>query len=107
MKIEARNTIDQSRGIANFAGRIHVLVTRAAKKNAPARQPMSDDVVSWNFKTVSQKRGMRVAGRVFHIARNVSAIAGLFFFYLLIHGYNQYAELDKASTQPCVVSRCS
>lgn len=109
MPLDASNAASLHTNIDLHLDRLYAdaVAASAGPNNPPKHTPKADDIVSWNFNSVSQSRGMRVAGLAFRIARNASAIGGLLFFYLLIHGYSQYVELQKAASPPCAVSRCS
>ncbi|BCF88710.1 hypothetical protein [Paraburkholderia largidicola] len=59
--------------------------------------------------TASTRRGARAVKSALRVARNVLALLGVFFVYLLWHGYSAYEAEMAASSQDvaCVKSsRC-
>jgi len=62
-------------------------------------------VITWK-RTKPATRLKRVARVVFSGARNVFAVLGLCFAYLLILGYFQYQDQAAQTEVQCAVSRC-
>ncbi|WP_246795649.1 hypothetical protein [Burkholderia perseverans] len=63
-----------------------------------------DALIDWKIR---HRKARRAAGWAFRIARNALAIVGIFFVYLLIHGYGQCSEARDAQVATCAASRCA
>ncbi|HDR9756485.1 TPA: hypothetical protein ACK3Q6_001638 [Burkholderia cepacia] len=68
-------------------------------------QPMVESLITWK-RTKHDSRGRRMARTAFRIGRNVLAILGVCFVYLLILGYFQYQDQAAQYEVQCAVSRC-
>jgi hypothetical protein len=56
--------------------------------------------------TGSTRRGARAVKSAFKIARNVLAVLGLCFVYLLVMGYMQYQDRAAAGDTSCSLTHC-
>lgn len=56
--------------------------------------------------TGTTRRGARAVKSAFRIARNILAILGLCFVYLLAVGYEQYQDRVAAGDTSCTLTRC-
>ncbi|WP_321895992.1 hypothetical protein [Paraburkholderia heleia] len=51
-------------------------------------------------------RGVRALVRTLRVVRNVLAVMGLFFAYLLYTGWQQYEDRIDAGDTTCTLTRC-
>lgn len=56
--------------------------------------------------TGSTRRGARAVKSAFRIARNVLAVMGVIFIYLLYTGWQQYEDRAAAGDTSCSFTRC-
>lgn len=68
-------------------------------------QPIAESLITWK-RTKRDTRVRRFAHKGFRIARNVFAVLGVFFAYLVILGYFQYQDQAAQYEVQCAVSRC-
>lgn len=68
-------------------------------------QPTAEPLITWK-RVKHDTRGLRIARHIFRAFRNVLAVLGVFFVYLLILGYFQYQDQAAQTEVQCAVSRC-
>lgn len=68
-------------------------------------QPTAEPLITWS-RTKRDSRAHRLARKAFRIARNVLAVLGVCFVYLLVLGYFQYQDQAAQYEVQCAVSRC-
>ncbi|NTZ82237.1 hypothetical protein FCJ61_04185 [Burkholderia metallica] len=68
-------------------------------------QPTAESLITWK-RTKRDSRAHRLARTTFRIARNVLAILGVCFVYLVVLGYFQYQDQAAQYEVQCAVSRC-
>ncbi|WP_454825362.1 hypothetical protein [Paraburkholderia xenovorans] len=56
--------------------------------------------------TGSTRRGARAVKSAFRIVRNILAVLGVLFVYLLALGYMQYQDREAAGDSSCSFTRC-
>jgi hypothetical protein len=56
--------------------------------------------------TGSTRRGARAVKSAFRLVRNILAILGVCFVYLLYTGYMQYQDREAAGDSSCSFTRC-
>jgi hypothetical protein len=57
--------------------------------------------------TGNTRRGARAVRSAFKIARNVLAVLGLLFVYLLVMGVMQYEDRMAAGDSSCTLTHCA
>ena len=67
--------------------------------------PTACSLITWK-RAKPAIRLMRAARRTFRIARNLLAVLGVCFVYLLVLGYFQYQDQAAQTEVQCAVSRC-
>ncbi|MBN6728519.1 hypothetical protein [Burkholderia multivorans] len=72
--------------------------------NTP-NQPTAESLITWK-RAKRYTRGQRIVRSVFRGVRNLLAICGVFFVYLLVLGYFQYQDQAAQTEVQCAVSRC-
>ncbi|MBR8084603.1 hypothetical protein C6V04_04885 [Burkholderia multivorans] len=68
-------------------------------------QSSAEGLITWK-RAKRDTRGLRIARRLFRVFRNVLAVLGVFFVYLLVLGYFQYQDQAAQTEVQCAVSRC-
>ncbi|WP_269501070.1 hypothetical protein [Burkholderia sp. IMCC1007] len=68
-------------------------------------QPTAESLITWK-RTKPDSRAHRLARKAFRITRNVLAVLGVCFVYLLVLGYFQYQDQAAQYEVQCAVSRC-
>ena len=68
-------------------------------------QPTAESLITWS-RTKRDSRVHRLARKTFSIARNVLAVLGVCFVYLIVLGYFQYQDQAAQYEVQCAVSRC-
>lgn len=64
---------------------------------------------TWNLVRRDRKpvsRAGRIARAAFRVGRNIAAVLGLLFAYLLVLGYFQYMDQATQNDIVCAVGRC-
>jgi len=56
--------------------------------------------------TGSTRRGARAVKSAFRLVRNVLAVLGVLFVYLLVTGYEQYQDRAAAGDTSCSFTHC-
>ncbi|MBR7929434.1 hypothetical protein [Burkholderia ambifaria] len=72
--------------------------------NTPT-QSTPDSLITWK-RSKRDTRANRVARTAFRIIRNLLAVLGVCFVYLLVIGYFQYQDQAAQYEVQCAVSRC-
>ncbi|MBR8435242.1 hypothetical protein KDW37_31275 [Burkholderia cenocepacia] len=67
--------------------------------------PTSESLITWK-RAERDSRARRLARKAFRIARNMLAVLGVCFVYLLVLGYFQYQDQAAQFEVQCAVSRC-
>lgn len=68
-------------------------------------RPAAGSLITWK-RAKPTSRLMRVGRMTFRVVRNVLAVLGVCFAYLLIVGYFQYQDEAAQTEVQCAVSRC-
>ncbi|WP_342705191.1 hypothetical protein OHZ10_29370 [Burkholderia arboris] len=67
--------------------------------------PAAQSLITWK-RAQSPRRLQRLASVTFRIGRNLFAVLGVFFAYLIVLGYLQYQHQAAKFEVQCAVSRC-
>ncbi|WP_261533588.1 hypothetical protein [Burkholderia multivorans] len=68
-------------------------------------QPTAESLITWK-RAKPDAPARRMARAAFRVFRNVLAVLGVFFVYLLVLGYFQYQDQAAQTEVQCAVSRC-